>query len=312
MGLMMRQYQSDDDYWRIRAFLREVFLLNDRREISWQVYRFDYWRWHGVENMGQGPLDDAVFLWEERDGTIAAVLNSESPGQAFLQVHPQLATFEVEEEMLVIAEAYLSRSVLPDKKKLTVWANEHDQPRQSLLVSRGFAKGDMPEYQRRRSLLVPIPDAPVAPGYVIRSLGDSDELPKRGWVSWRAFHPDEPDEKYEGWEWYRNIQRAPLYRRDLDLVAVAPGGEFASFCTVWFDDVTRTGAFEPVGTAPEHQRMGIGKATMLEGLRRLRALGATLVYVGSFTPGAHALYESVGFTKYDLSQPWVKELQEAE
>jgi mycothiol synthase len=309
MKLTMRRYQSDDDYWRIRQFLREVFLFNERRELSWQVYRFDYWRWHGIENMGQGPLKESVFIWEQPDGTIAAVLNSESPGQAFLQVHPRLVTPDVEEEMLAVAEAHLAVSVSGDKKKLTVWASEHDQRRQALLARRGYGKGGMPEYQRPRSLFVPIPDAPVAPGYVIRSLGDAEELHKRGWVSWRAFHPDEPDEKYEGWEWYRNIQRTPLYRRDLDLVAVAPGGEFASFCTAWFDDVTRTGAFEPVGTAPEHQRLGIGKATMLEGLRRLKALGVTLVYVGSFTPGAHALYESVGFTEYELSQRWEREFR---
>jgi predicted N-acetyltransferase YhbS len=127
-------------------------------------------------------------------------------------------------------------------------------------------------------------------------------------VSWRVFHPDDPDDQSEGWEWYSNIQRAPLYRRDLDVVAVAPGGEFASFCTVWFDDVTRTGAFEPVGTAPAHQQRGVGKAVMCEGLRRLKRMGATMAYVGSFSAHAHALYASVGFTDYDLCEPWVKEM----
>ena len=91
----------------------------------------------------------------------------------------------------------------------------------------------------------------------------------RSWLSWKAFHSDEPDERYEGWEWYRNVQRFPLYRRDLDLVAVAPDGELAAFCTVWFDDVTRTGSFELVGAHPAHQRRGLGRAVMYEGLRRL-------------------------------------------
>ena len=91
--------------------------------------------------------------------------------------------------------------------------------------------------------------------------------------------------------------------------AVAADGEFASFCTVWFDDVTRTGAFEPVGTAPEHQRKGLGRAVMSEGLRRLQHLGGTLAYVGGFTPEANALYASVGFEDYDLCEPWSKEVQ---
>ena len=37
---------SEDDYRRIRTFLREIFFLNGRLEKSWQPYRFDYCRWH--------------------------------------------------------------------------------------------------------------------------------------------------------------------------------------------------------------------------------------------------------------------------
>jgi len=42
----LRTYQTEDDYWRIREFLREVFLLNDRHEYSWSLLRWDYWIWH--------------------------------------------------------------------------------------------------------------------------------------------------------------------------------------------------------------------------------------------------------------------------
>ncbi|MGW8225654.1 MAG: GNAT family N-acetyltransferase, partial [Anaerolineales bacterium] len=64
MTLIMRNYRDEDDYWRIRDFLRRVFLLNDQRELSWQAYRFDYWRWHGIENLGHGQLAENVFIWE--------------------------------------------------------------------------------------------------------------------------------------------------------------------------------------------------------------------------------------------------------
>ncbi len=108
-------------------------------------------------------------------------------------------------------------------------------------------------------------------------------------------------------KWYRNVQRAPLYRRDLDLVAQADDGELAAFCTLWFDDVTRSAAFEPVGTHPNHQRRGLGKALMTEGLRRVRDLGATLCTVGSYSESAGALYAAIGFTAFELNTPWVKE-----
>jgi len=307
METTVRSYRDEDDYWLVRAFLREVFRLNGGRELSWQVYRFDYWRWHGIENLGRGRLEDSVFIWETLHGQIAAVLNREGPGHVFLQVHPDFGTRELEEEMITVAERYLARPLPEGRRKLIVWVDSEDGVRQGIVARRGYAGGGEPEYQRRRAMSMPIPDAPVAEGYTVRALGSGDELPARSWASWRAFHPDEPDDRYEGWEWYRNIQRAPLYRRDLDIVAVAPSGEFAAFCTIWFDDVTRTGSFEPVGTVPEHRRRGLGKAVMYEGLHRLRRLGADVAHVGSGSPPAHALYASVGFTEYDLSEPWFNE-----
>jgi mycothiol synthase len=205
----------------------------------------------------------------------------------------------------MVAETQFATTQPDGSQRLVLWVREDDGLRSDLLTRRGYVRGQQTEHQRRRPLDRPIPDFQPAPGYTIRALGDERELPARSWVSWRAFHPDEPDEKYEGWEWYRNVQRAPLYRRDLDLVAVAPDGELAAFCTVWFDDVTRTAAFEPVGTHPSHQRRGLGRAVMAEGLRRAARLGATLMAVGSYSEAAGALYASLGFTGYDLSEPWV-------
>jgi len=59
--LTLRLYQDEDDYRRIRDLLRQAFLLNDRRELNWHVARFDYWRWHGAENLGHGRLEEDVF-----------------------------------------------------------------------------------------------------------------------------------------------------------------------------------------------------------------------------------------------------------
>jgi mycothiol synthase len=308
MKLTQRKYQNDDDQWKIRQFLREVFLLNNRHEFSWPLYRWDYWRWHVNENIFKFNLEAAVFLWETVDGKLVAALHPDGAGEAFLQVHPDSRTPELEVEMMSVAETQFATIQPEGRQQLVLWAHANDSLRQDLLSRRGYSKSKwLPEQQRRRDMREPIPDFQPASGYTIRALGDVDEHPNRSWVSWKAFHPDEPDEKYEGWDWYRNIQRAPLYRRDLDLVAVAPNGEHAAFATLWFDDVTRTAAFEPVGTHPDHQRKGLGKALMAEGLRRVRDLGATLCTVGSYSERAGNLYASMGFTEYDLDESWSKE-----
>lgn len=308
MTLIMRSYRGEEDYWRIRAFLREILLLTGLREKSWMTPRLDYWRWHVNENIEHLRFQDVMFLWETPDGRIAAVLNPEGMGEAFLQLHPALQYPGLHEQMLSVAEGCLASTSPDGRRALRVWTNEQDQECHEILARRGYSKVSGPEYQRQRPLDLPVPEAQPAPGYIVRSLGDQDELPARSYLSWQAFHPDEPDEHYQGWEWYKNVQRAPLYRRDLDLVAVAPSGELAAFCTVWFDDVTRTAMFEPVGTAPAHQRRGLGRAVMCEGLRRAQRLGAVMAYVGSYSPRAGGLYESVGFTDFELCEPWVKEL----
>ncbi|MDX9952934.1 MAG: hypothetical protein RBT75_02515 [Anaerolineae bacterium] len=46
MKLTRRLCNQENDFWRIRNFLRDVFLHNGRLEHSWNVARFDYWRRH--------------------------------------------------------------------------------------------------------------------------------------------------------------------------------------------------------------------------------------------------------------------------
>ena len=309
MPLAVRKFHHDDDYWHIRSFLRQVFLLNDRRELSWQVARFDYWRWHGVLNMHDGSLED-VSIWEAVDGQIAAVLNPEGLGEAHFSLHPAFYTPELAAEMVITAEQSLAVAS-PEGQKLTVWVNEYQTFLKDVLIERGYTQSDYSENMRYRSLEAPILDANPPAGYAVRSLGDGLELLERCYASGLAFHDDDihiARDNRDHPQWYRNLQTAPLYRRDLDIVAMAPDGSVASFCTIWFDDVTRSAYFEPVATVPAHQRRGLGKAVMCEGLRRLKRMGATKAFVGSYSPEAHALYASVGFIEYELLESWNKVL----
>ncbi len=307
MTLTLRPYQHEDDYWRIRVFLREIGLLDNRHEITWQVARLDYWRWHVIANCEPSiSLEDQTFLWETNGGQLAAVLNLEGRGDAHCQVHPAYRTPDQYAAMLAVAEQHLAIHTDDGRSRLTPWAHAHNTVLQSVLAAHGYTKGDWPEHKRTRVLNGPITVAQPAPGYTIRALGDADELPARSWASWRAFHPDEPDEAYQGWTWYHGIQRIPQYRRDLDVVAAAPDGTIAGFCTLWYDDVTRMGYFEPVGVVPEHQQRGLGKALMTEALRRIQCLGATLVSVGGYSAAANALYSAVMSPDCELIERWEK------
>ena len=139
---------------------------------------------------------------------------------------------------------------------------------------------------------------------------DGLELLERCYASGLGFHEGDIQiavDNRADVTWYRNILFAPLYRRDLDLVAVAPDGSIAAFCAIWFDDVTRSAYFEPVATVPAHQRRGLAKALMSEGLQRLQRMGALTAFVSGYSVAANALYQAVMGNDHATSEPWVKE-----
>ena len=311
MTLHMKQYTSPADYWQAREFLRALHVRNLRPSGTWHVGVFDYWRWHWLENVVEREPHELRF-WESPEGEMVSVLIQGDPGVCHPLVNPEYQSIELEHEMLNVAEEYLTTQTRDGQRIVFVWADVKDECLNDVLQERGYEMHESAhstEHHGWQALPSSPESAPLPNGYVLRSMGDVDELPARSLASWRAFHPGESDDGHDPTgDWYRNIQRAPLYRRDLDVVAVAESGDIASFCICYFDDVSRTGVFVLAGTAPAHQRKGLGRAVMIEALRRLHHLGAVGAYVSWYEPPEGALYESVGFTDQEMGQAWKKYL----
>jgi GNAT superfamily N-acetyltransferase len=305
--LKMRLYHDENDFWQMRTFLREIFLLNQRLERSWSVPRLDYWRWHFIETCESPSMEQVTFLWETAEGQLVAVLHPIFHGELYMHVHPEFRSIELESEIFACAEQHLYMKDSAGRHVLYALADEDDDLRSEVLKTRGYTYRDKPVYRWRRDLEKPLPEVNIAPGYKIRSMGGAAKFDARAWASWRAFHPDETDDGFTGGDWYTNLQSAPLYRRDLDIVAEAPNGEIAAFCTIFYDDDTRSAVCVLVGTAPEHQRRGLGKAVINEGLRRLQRMGGTRAFANGFDPPANALYKSVLGTSY-RAESWFKVL----
>lgn len=308
----MRPLAGIDDYWRLRELLRRTMVLEGRRERSWHVARLDYWWWFGNPDLEHLDVTTTVFLWETDTGELVAAVNPEQAGQAFLHVDPRFRSPALDDALIEAAEARLAVVDAGGTRRLQVFVDAHDADRQQALSRRGFRRidrTDSAEHQHRRDLAGPLPDVPIVPGYAIRPLGDGLELLERCYASGLAFHADDTAVARANREdpgWYRHIQSAPLYRRDLDIVAVAADGSVASFCTAWFDDVSLTAYLEPVATVAAHRRRGLGRAVILEALHRLRQMGCRVAFVGGYSPEAIALYRSVMGPAVDVSEPWEK------
>jgi ribosomal protein S18 acetylase RimI-like enzyme len=106
----------------------------------------------------------------------------------------------------------------------------------------------------------------------------------------------------------RVMSAAPTYRPELDIVAVAPDGTFGAFVLCWYDEASRVGLLEPVGTHADHRRLGLASAVCNEALRRLRARGAERASVLSNgdNDASMNLYRSLGFVEVMRSVEWEK------
>lgn len=307
---VMRHYAGDSDYPKLRQFLCDVLTANGLREFSWHPGRLDWYRWHGVKNCGDPGLENAR-IWEV-DGKVVAFVLLEGRLSAFVQIHPDFLKPGLYAKILEAAETDLSGIGRDGKRKLYVWVDWKDKVAHAALRKRGYAKyeeWDEPGRQGWQDLDRDIPKPRLPKGYAVKAQKRAD-IPSRSWCSWRAFHPNEPDEKYgkdgkyDGW--YDNVMAIPQYRADLDMVAVGPEGDVVSFCTVWFDKATNTAYFEPVGTHPDHQRKGLALACITEGLRRARRLGCRRAFLTGHSEAAKATYAKAGFKDYDMLEPWVR------
>ncbi len=291
-GLHRRAYAGEADLRRLLDALSRAQPFGPRvmhpGDLVWALY----------QNTAFDPLR-SIELWEMADGTVAGFgffEGGDFETQCFVEDGAMRRAFE-QEALAVAAE----RARAAGSAQTRTYICEGDTLLRELRAAEGFAP-DVARVTRRGEphtamlhLRQPLEgaaagEAPV--GFVVRAVGGEDEWTERVELHRTVWAPSRVT-----LEAYRRLRAAPIYRPDLDLVAVAPDGRFASYAIVWYDPDSRVGEFEPVGTHPDFRRQGAGQAVMREGLRRLRALGAIRALVMSSAHNAASihLYESVGF-----------------
>lgn len=307
MTMTVRSCTSPDDLAKMKRILVE-----GRKAYPHSTYihpgDLDWWIFYLLREY---DVEEIAYLWEESDGSVIG-WTLLSPGySAFdLFVHPAVRDDPRVEDMLIWSEAGAAHKAHRRKKALiyTMWVFEDDARWIGLLEGRGFVR--VPDYQMHY-LVHPLDDAPppstadlrVPPGFVVRPFQGDQDTAARAAAHRAAFRSQGMTP-----EAYRRFQQAPGYSPARDLMAVTPDGTVAAYAMTWLDPENRTGALEPVGTHPDFQRRGLGRAVILEGLRRLRADGAesATVYVEDDNHAARALYESVGFQSRNRIHAYVK------
>jgi GNAT superfamily N-acetyltransferase len=299
MNIPFRRYNHAEDYVCVDDFLIHHYQPGNL-DGNWIEPAWEYMHGH--------PYLDSSFLgkigiWEDA-GEIVAVAHYESRlGEAFFQFHPGYR--HLRQEMLAYAEENLVGVSQKDGRKyLHVFVNDKDDEFLSLIKARGYEKkADWNRPLAEYVIHEPFPAITLPKGFRLTSLAEECDWGKVHHALWHGFdHEGEPPNGADELESRRKMFDTPKARRDLKIAAVAPDGNFVSFCGMFYEASNRYAYVEPVATDPDYRRMGLGKAAVLEGIRRCGELGATVAYVGS----GQEFYLSFGFEVINTSECWVK------
>ena len=303
MSIKLRKYNPPNDFKLVGDFLIKTF-QPDNRDGNFPQPAWEYM--HGHPNLDEKSLDK-IGVWED-SGEIVGVVHYEWPlGESFFEIHPGYT--HLKPQMLEHAEKHLYGKTQDGRKNIHAYINDFDKDFEILVKSRGYEKDDT--LARPMSQLViahPFqPNTSLPDGFLLKSLAEDNDLAKLDRVMYRGFnHGDEPPEvEYEARLKARQKQQTmPRYRKELNIIIIAPDGNYVAYTGTWFEAPNKYAYIEPVCTDPDYRRMGLAKAALLEGLRRCGELGAEVAYVGSVQP----FYQALGFRKLYNCNCWVKHL----
>jgi predicted N-acetyltransferase YhbS len=288
---------NNEEYGEVIDFLGKLYRL-DRERPYWLPGRWEYATYLCSPLFLERGYDDwRRYIRIVRDnGAIVGLVNSENPDHnVYVHTHPDFRALEG--ELIDWAEQSITT------EKISVWTMDDDTRRKELLRSRGFVKEEGSECLNWCSLARHEQVVKLPGGFKIASYKDRFDIASKIECSAKAFNSTKYSE-----EVYRHMQQAPSYNPALDLV-VLEKDTVVSLCTIWVDKKNELACFEPVATAPEYQRRGLGLAILNEGIQRLKEMNIKRAYVGSSGDWRRTFYKKAGFAQSVLSNPWTKQLR---
>lgn len=301
MSTSIRAYGVPDDYDLVDRFLVELYEPDDRLDY-WLQPRWEYMHSRPeVENVDLESIGIAV----DDDGTVVGVVHPEhAPASWYLEVRRDQG--DVKAKLIDWAESHpggWSRSL--EREVLGFFIDDADTGSLTILADRGYTTHPTGGESHARMLLdEPLPSVSLPEGFRLESLADDNDLAKVDRVLWRGFDHEGPPPQ-DAVASRARAQETPNYRKELNIVVVADNGTFASYAGIWYVPQNEVAYVEPVATDPDYRRMGLGRAAVLETVRRARNLGATVVWVGS----DQEFYLEMGFEVVAHSMFWYRDVE---
>lgn len=283
------------------------FTVRAHDEQSWQ----ESLQGKSSEDRHRALTQRLTALWEDASGQLVAYALIAQPGCALtFEVHPQARGQSLEAEILAwgLVQMQLIARTRGTSRELWCRCHEGEQERRSTLEGAGF----LPIFERDlrlvHALAQPLPLVPLPTGFSLKRGVKLEEF-----AAYQELH----QAVFEGTGINMDDHESSAYQPELDLIAVGPTGQFGAFSQCELKQVTDSqgerlvGEIGVIGTRPELQRQGLGRALLLTGLNLLRERGATSAYLEtSESHGlAQRLFASIGFTQLSSWQWYAKTVE---
>jgi ribosomal protein S18 acetylase RimI-like enzyme len=234
--------------------------------------------------------DFEVHLWYSGADVAAFVVDD----AGFVIVRTGQPTLVTRAELLVWAEARLRAR---GRETIEISVDAADRALNRDLAAGGYESAGTggAELVRALDALPPVPVLP--PGYTMTTLEtvDDDTYIALHRAAWSTHAPS----SYRR-ELHDVVTAMPDFRRDMVPIVVAPDGTLAASCIGWIDVPSRSAEIEPLGTHPEHRRLGLATALVHEVARRARERGVRSIMVWGSHNNRAAIqtYTSAGHEPY--------------
>ena len=279
-----------ENYYKVREFLLNLGNTN-----------FTYARWDWMTT--HGYLDKSavgkIGLWEEGRKLVGVATFDTQLGSTYILTDQMYDSFK--KEMIVYAQQNLVKD-----NKFGIVIPDEDVNLQGIASQLGYVATEGKEHDAIFYIDKTPTNYTLPEGFTITSMKERYDLYQYYLVLWKGFNHElngegefsfSTEKEAEG-----NLQmKRPNVDLNLKIAVVAPNENLVSYCGMWYDPQVGYGVIEPVATDPEYRKMGLGKAAVLEGVKRVAKLGAKTVLVGS----SQSFYYQIGMRPYKTATVWI-------
>ena len=293
MSIHFRNYTPKagitEDYYKVRNLLVNL---------GYTEFTYARWDWMITHSYLDKEAVGKIGLWED-DGKLVGVATFDVQlGNAYCLTYPEYAFLK--KEMLLYAKEHLA-----NKNEFGVVISSKDVVFQDIAESLGYTaakdtENDAIFYVDKTTTAYKLPD-----GFHITTMKENYNPFEYLRVLWKGFNHELDGEGPFIFSDEKNLvveeeMKRPNVDLDLKVAVVGPDGHFVSYCGMWYDEKAGFAVIEPVATDPDYRKKGLGKAAVLEGIRRVGALGAKTVFVGS----SQQFYYNIGMRPYETASVW--------